>query len=208
MSTIKLPAKQLNPEISLDQVLEKRGSCRYFNQEKQTLQELSNLLWASQGITDKRYRVRRTVASAGAVYPIKMFIAVRKNGMHNLDQGIYYYNVEDHSLEQISDEDITKDLSKACYNQEFINKASFTIILSSDNSRTKELYNERGDQYVFMEAGSITQNIYLAAVERKLGTVFIGAFDDQQVKEIVGLDKLRPLAVMPVGTPSDNNYYT
>ena len=208
MSKIKLPAKQLNPEFSLDQALEKRGSCRYFNEEKQTLKELSNLLWASQGITDKRYRVRRTIASAGAVYPIKMFITVRNNGMHDLDKGIYYYNVEDHSLEQISDEDITKDLSKACYNQEFINKASFTIILASDNSRTKELYDERGDQYVFMEAGSITQNIYLTTVERKLGTVFIGAFDDQQVKEIIGLDKLLPLAVMPVGTPTDKNFYT
>lgn len=207
-ATIKLPTKQLNDEISLEKTLEKRSSCRYFEKESLTLQDLSNILWAAQGITDKRYSLRRTVASAGAVYPIIMYVSVRKNGVHELDKGIYRYGAENHSLEKVSESDITDDLSTACYNQEFINKASVNILLASDNQRTRELYNERGDRYVMMEAGSISQNIYLEAVESNLGTVLIGAFDDEMVKSLFGFDKLMPLGIMPVGKPSDKKFYT
>jgi len=206
--TIELPTKRLNEQISLAKTLEKRSSCRYFNEESLTLQDLSNILWAAQGITDKRYSLRRTVPSAGAVYPIEMYISIRKEGVHELDKGIYRYISETHSLEKVSESDITEDLSNACYNQEFITKASFNILLASNNQRTRELYNERGDRYVMMEAGSITQNIYLEAVESNLGTVFIGAFDDALIKSLFGIEKLMPLAIMPVGMPSDKKFYT
>jgi SagB-type dehydrogenase family enzyme len=206
--TIELPNKRLNEQISLAKTLEKRSSCRYFNEESLTLQDLSNLLWAAQGITDKRYSLRRTVPSAGAVYPIEMYISVRKEGVHELDKGIYHYIAETHSLEKVSESDITEDLSNACYNQEFITKASFNILLASNNQRTRELYHERGDRYILMEAGAITQNIYLEAVELNLGTVFIGAFDDAMVKALFGIEALMPLAIMPVGMPSDKKFYT
>ena len=208
MTTIKLPTRQSNEQVSLDFTLEKRASCRYFKKHTLTLHDVANMLWAAQGITDKRYGNRRTEASAGASYPIELFIAVRKDGVHELDEGIYHYKVENHTLEKISDNDITDELSEASFNQEFLKKSSFSIFLASDNARTKQRYAEKGDRYVFMEAGSITQNIYLKAVARNLGTVFIGAFDDDRVKELFHIEKLMPLAIMPVGLPSDKKMYT
>lgn len=205
---IELPTKRLSEQTSLAKALEKRSSCRYFKEESLTLQDLSNLLWAAQGITDKAYKLRRTVPSAGAVYPIEMYVAVRENGVHELDKGVYRYVAENHGLEKISESDIKENLSKACYNQEFITRASFTIFLASNNQRIRELYNQRGDSYAMMEAGAITQNISLEAVASNLGTVVIGAFDDEMVKSLFDIEKLIPLVIMPVGRPSDKKFYT
>ena len=207
MTTIKLPSKQLNEKTSLGYTLEKRGSCRYFDKETLTLKEVSNILWVAQGVTDKQNNVRRTVASAGAVYPMELYISVREEGVHELESGIYRYNSKQHSLQKISDSDITDKLSSACFNQKFIQQASFNVLIASDNSKTNELYEERGDRYVFMEAGATTQNIYLEAVDLNLGTVVIGAFDDQKVKALFEIDKLMPVAIMPVGVPSDKKFY-
>jgi len=207
MTTIKLPSKQLNEKTSLGYTLEKRGSCRYFDKGTLTLKDVSNILWVAQGVTDKQKNVRRTVASAGAVYPIELYVSVREEGVHELQPGIYRYNSEEHNLQKIADSDITGKLSAACFNQKFIEQASFNILIASDNSKTEELYEERGDRYVFMEAGATTQNIYLEAVELNIGTVVIGAFDDQKVKELFEIDKLMPVAIMPVGTPSDKKFY-
>ena len=207
MTTIKLPSKQLNEKTSLGYTLEKRGSCRYFDKETLTLKEVSNILWVAQGITDKQNNVRRTVASAGAIYPIELYVSVRERGVHELQSGIYRYNSEEHTLQKISDSDITEKLSAACFNQKFIEQASFNILIASDNSKTEKLYKEKGDRYVFMEAGATTQNIYLEAVELNLGTVVIGAFDDDKVKELFEIDKLMPVAIMPVGSLSDKKFY-
>jgi len=207
MTTIKLPSKQLSEKTSLGYTLGKRGSCRYFDKKSLTLKEVSNILWAGQGINDKQNNVRRTVASAGAVYPIEIYISVREDGVHELEAGIYRYNSKNHTVQKISDSEITEKLSAACFNQKFIQQSSFNVLIASDNSKTKELYEERGDRYVFMEAGATTQNVYLEAVELNLGTVVIGAFDDEKVKELFGIDRLVPIAIMPVGIPSDKKFY-
>ena len=207
MNPIKLPTRDLNDSFSLGKALNKRASCRNFKKKSITLKELSNMLWAADGITDKRFSMRRTVPSAGASYPIELYVAVRKNGIYELDEGVYRYNANEHMLEKLSDTDISEELIEATFNQGFLAKASANILIASKDERTKELYGERADRYILMEAGGITQNIHLEAVELELGTVLIGAFDDNQVKKLYQAENLTPLCMMPVGKPEDQNMY-
>ena len=151
--------------------------------------------------------MRRTTPSAGSTFPIELFVAVRENGMEELDAGIYHYLSDGHALKKLSGKDIIGDLAGACYNQEFITKAGASILVASEESRTTRMYAGRGERYVYMEAGAVMQNISLEAVELGLGTVIVGAFDDAAVQELFGLQELKPLGIMPVGYPRDKAFY-
>lgn len=155
----------------------------------------------------KKYDMRRTTPSAGSTFPLELMVAVRKDGVQELDAGIYHYLPEENALEVISDREITDDVSSACFNQEFIRNASFSILVASDLERTTRMYADRGERYVYIEAGAAMQNISLEAVEQGLGTVIIGAFDDSAINGLFGLEKLMPLSIMPVGVPKDKALY-
>jgi len=158
-------------------------------------------------LLSKKHDMRRTTPSAGSTFPLELMVAVRKDGVQELDSGIYHYLPEENALEVISDKEITDDMSAACFNQEFIKKASVSILVASDQERTTLRYADRGERYVYMEAGAAMQNISLQAVEQGLGTVIIGAFDDSTINELFGLEKLKSLAIMPVGFPRDKSFY-
>jgi len=207
MNKISLPARSLSEKLSLNQALQKRVSCRNFDPKPLFLSHLSDILWSGQGIRTKQYDMRRTTPSAGATYPIELLVAVRNNGIEGLDQGIYWYIPGEHALKQLSEKDISGDISVACFNQEFIKKAAASILLASDDSRTTRMYAERGERYVFMESGAAMQNISLEAVEKGLGTVIVGAFDDGAVRKVFELQELNPLAIMPIGYPRDKAFY-
>jgi SagB-type dehydrogenase family enzyme len=207
MSKIKLPARKTSKEINVGHALEKRASCRNFERKSITMQELANILWAGQGVISKSFNMRRTAPSAGATFPLEILVAVRKKGVDGLEEGIYQYIPEEHSLHKLADKDITGDLVEACFNQDFIQNAGVNLMIACDYNRTKDRYAERGERYVWMEAGSATQNVALEAVELKLGTVVIGAFEDNKVSGLYGLDKWHPVAVMPIGRPKDRNIY-
>jgi SagB-type dehydrogenase family enzyme len=207
MDTIKLPTRDLDETFSLSKALNKRISCRNFTTKGISLKALSNILWAADGINDKRYGTRRTVPSAGASYPIELYLAVRDGGVYELDTGIYRYNPIKHQLEKLSGTEVGEELTEATYNQGFLQKASVNILIASKNDRTRALYAERGDRYVLMEAGGVSQNIHLEAIEQELGTVLIGAFDDTMVQKIFDIEDLSPLIIMPLGKPEDKNIY-
>ncbi len=207
MDEVKLFTRSLDENFSLSKALNKRISCRSYIEKSISLKELSNVLWAGDGVNDKSHSPRRTAPSAGASYPIELYVAVREEGVYEVNAGIYHYNPLEHKLEKTSDSNITKDLIKATYNQRFIEQASINILIASRDERTTQYYGDRGMQYIYMEAGAVSQNIHLEAVELELGTVMIGAFDDDTVKSLYEIPDLRPLIIMPLGKPSNKNLY-
>lgn len=196
---INLPPFREEGEISLEKAIRERKSIRRYQEKSLTLSQLSQLLWSAQGMTRKNYR---TVPSAGALYPLEIFILVAPKGVDALKEGIYQYKSMTHSLLLIKEGDFRRELYYACLWQEFINEVPISIVVTGDYSRTCNRYGERGKRYVHMEVGHVGQNISLQALTIGLGTVMVGAFNDKEVSRILSLDpNLSPLYVIPVGFP-------
>lgn len=161
-----------------------------------TINEISQLLWAAQGVTDSRRF--RTAPSAGALYPLEVYIAIFN--AKEIPKGIYKYNSHDHELVRIKYGNIKKDLILATLGQNWVGKGSAVIVLSAVYERTTKKYGERGERYTHMEVGHVSQNIYLQAQSLNLGTVVIGAFYDRAVKKVMNMSyEEHPLCLMPVG---------
>lgn len=195
-TTIELPQVKLDEEPSVGKAMLKRRSVRSYSNEPVTLFEISQLLWAAQGVTHQRGF--RTSPSAGALYPLELYIVVGK--VTNLDAGIYKYVPNQHRLIKIIEGDKRSELCRAALNQSSVKNAPVVMVFCAVYQRTTVKYGERGIRYVFMEVGHSAQNVYLQAVALGIGTVTIGAFNDRKVKKIVkcALDE-EPLYIMPVG---------
>ncbi|AEF97295.1 SagB/ThcOx family dehydrogenase [Methanotorris igneus] len=189
---IKLPNPKL---INIEPVLIKRRSIREYKDEPLTLEELSQLLFACQGITDD-YGFR-TAPSAGATYPLEIYVSVKN--VVGLSKGVYKYIPHSHSLLKVFDGDIGEELATLALNQYFIAEAPVVIIFTAVYERATQRYGKRGIRYVHMEVGYASQNVYLEATALNLGTVAVGAFDDEGIMELMGLEEEYPLLLMPVG---------
>jgi len=193
---IKLPSPVKKSEISVEEAIASRRSRREYSDVPLSLKEISQLCWAAQGITDEK-RNFRAAPSAGALYPIEIFIVA---GNTELEQGIYQYLPHEHSLRLIKNGDFRVDLSRAALGQSAVKNAAMDIVITAIYERTAKKYGERAERYVHMEAGHIAQNIYLQAESLGLATVSIGAFYDNEVREIISApEDYFPLYIMPVG---------
>ncbi len=186
---IDLPEPQFT-NLSLEECIQKRRSIRSFENKELSLQQISNILWSAQGITD-RVNVLRAVPSAGATYPLEIFVA-KKNGL-------FRYIPSGHRLKKETEGDLRKAIARACLNQMFIANAGAVIIITAVFQRTAWRYGERAYRYINNEVGHCAQNIHLEAVALGLGSVPIGAFEDAKVKELLGLKEEEPLYIIPVG---------
>lgn len=196
---ISLPPPMLKGALSLEEATKSRRSKRDFKDRPLTLEQVSQLLWAAQAITEDG-GFKRAAPSAGATYPLDVYLVVGEKEVDGIQAGIYHYLVREHSLRFLIGGDIRQALAKACLSQMFIASAPITIALSAEYARTTRRYGERGIRYVHMEVGHVGQNIYLQAEALGLGTVAIGAFSDQEVSKVLHLPaKHEPLYVMPVG---------
>lgn len=195
MSTYKLPEPDKTTPLS--QLLIKRKSIRKFRKEPLKSADLSRILWATYGATDRN---RRVVPSAGATYPMEIYVFVKN--IEDIKPGIYKYNYHEHSLILIKEGDYSKELAKACLDQSWVREAPVNIVITALYEKTTGWYGERGFRYIYMEAGHVGQNIYLASVEMGLGTVAVGAFRDEEIANLIGLgeDHLM-LYVFPIGLP-------
>jgi SagB-type dehydrogenase family enzyme len=115
-----------------------------------------------------------------------------------LELGTYHYSPSGNNLEIIKEKDVRKGLSRPALGQEMIEEAPASIIIAADYSRTTDRYGQRGIRYVHMEVGHVGQNVSLQAIALGLGTVMIGAFEDQKVKEVLGIRE-EPLYIIPIG---------
>lgn len=182
--------------MSVEQALLERRSVREYAAEPLTLAEVSQLLWSAQGITHPSGL--RTAPSAGALYPLEIYLLAGE--VTDLKDGVYRYRPEGHQLLSVLEGDLRRDLSRAALNQPSLQDAPAVIVIAGVYERTTIKYGERGIRYVHIEVGSASENVHLQAVSLGLGTVFIGAFHDDGVREVLqlGTDE-QPLGLMPVG---------
>lgn len=173
--------------VSLEEAINERKSTRTFKPASLELNEISQLLWAGA-----------EAPSAGAIYPMEIYLVA--GDVNELEAGVYKYNPKRHSLDKTLQGDKRNDLWKACLNQSSVLKAPASFVVTAIYEKIKAGYGERGVRYAIIEAGHISQNIYLQAEALGLGTVAIGAFFDDNVAGTLEVPaRETPLYVMPVG---------
>lgn len=193
---IKLPDPLQRGNTSTEEAILKRRSVRSYKDSPLTLKEISQLLWAAQGITGPGGL--RAAPSAGALYPLEMYVIA--GNVNGLPDGIYHYRPHKHELAGIIKGDKRNELCSAALGQPPVRNAAAVIVFSAVYERTTVKYGDRGIQYVHMETGHAAQNIFLQAVSLGLGAVVIGAFDDGAVTEVLKMPAgEQPLYIMPVG---------
>jgi len=196
METIELPLPRKDAGVSIEQALLKRRSTREFRPGALTLPEVSQLLWAAQGITS--LEGFRTAPSAGALYPLELFLVV--GVVESLSAGVYRYVPRDHRLELVAKGDLRAPLSSAALGQECVKAGAAVLVFAAVYERTKVKYGERGIRYVHMEVGHAAQNVALQAAAMDLGAVTVGAFDDAAVGKLLSMEKSEhPLYLLPLG---------
>lgn len=194
---MKLPQPKYDSKFSIEKTLLERRSVRNYKDEPLTLAEVSQLLWAAQGITEKSKGLR-TAPSAGALYPLETYLVAGK--VTGLPAGLYKYIPRGHELEKIADGDKRAELSKAALGQSSVSQAPVVIAISAVYERITGKYSQRGIRYTDMEAGHVGENVALQAVALNLGTVMVGAFNDDNVKKVLNLPaEEKPLYLIPVG---------
>ncbi|MEM2890528.1 MAG: SagB/ThcOx family dehydrogenase [Candidatus Hadarchaeum sp.] len=193
---IALPPPRLDSDFSIEKALLMRRSVRDYTGEPLTLIEVSQLLWAAQGITDPRGF--RTAPSAGGLYPLEVYLVA--GDVENLEAGIYRYRPKSHELVKIQSGDLREVLCTAALGQAWVKEAAADIVIMGVYERTTVKYGDRGIQYVHMEAGHAAQNVCLQATALGLGTVTVGAFYDDQIQKALNApENEKPLYVMPIG---------
>lgn len=197
--SVLLPTPDSRAGHSLERALAERRSLRDFASTPLELSELGQLLWAAQGITAARSF--RTAPSAGALYPLEIFVVA--GAVDGLTEGVYRYQPRSHRLEPIAGGDHRQALGQAALGQNWLADAPATIVIAAVYARSTHKYGERGLRYTHVEVGHAAQNLFLQATALGLGTVVVGAFRDDRVSQLLGLARdVRPLALMPVGHSS------
>ncbi len=195
-AAIRLPEPQYDSDASLEQSILQRRSTRDYTGEPLTLQEVSQLLWAAQGITD--IQGFRAAPSAGALYPLEVYVVA--GNVEDLTPGIYKYEPEGHELTILIAGDKRDELSEAALAQPWVKEGALVIVFTGVYKRTTVKYGERGVRYVHMEAGHAAQNLCLQTTAMGLGAVTVGAFHDERVAELLNLpEDEQPLYLIPVG---------
>ncbi len=188
--TAGLPPPRATGGMSLERALALRRSRREFTDQALTQQEISELLWAGQGITSDQGG--RTSPSAGALYPLELYVVTPALYGHYAPRG--------HKLEVLADRDLRRDLAAAALGQPAVSSAPLTLVIAAVYARTTKKYGSRGRRYVELEAGHVAQNVLLQAVALRLGAVPMGAFDDRRVAHVLRLPADRtPLYIVAVG---------
>lgn len=194
--TIRLPEPLLDSKTSVERAIRKRRSVRSFKDSPLTLAEVSQLLWAAQGITSQQGL--RTAPSAGALYPLEVYLVA--GNVDGLPAGVYHYRPMKHELVRVIAGDKRTELCTAALGQSSVKNAAAVIVFTAVYERTTVKYGERGMQYVHMETGHAAQNVSLQAVPLDIGTVVIGAFHDSEMRKVLKMpDREQPLCAMPVG---------
>lgn len=196
---IRLPSPKHKGEVSVEEAIFKRRSVRSYRNEPLTLEEVSQLLWAGGGVTiDGITGATRAYPSAGGIYPLEIYLVA--GNVKGLTPGIYHYKWQRHTISLVKRGDFREELTTAAFGQRMIMNAPISIVFTGLYSRTTRRYGTRGEtRYVPMDVGGAGQNIHLQTEALGLGTVIIGAFYDEKVKEILGTKDETPLYIMPVG---------
>jgi len=195
LAYISLPDPEIKTDANLWRLLRKRRSIREYN-AKRVLNKshLSILLWAMQGITAKygEYHLR-TAPSAGALYPVETYLFSRS--IEGLETGIYHFRPQVFDLELLKRGNYARELTDAALGQTLVMLAQVTFVWSAMVERSKWKYHQRAYRYIYLDAGHIAQNLYLAAGGLGLGACAIGALFDDSVNTILGIDGIKETVI-------------
>lgn len=196
---VKLPAPRLESTVSVERALQNRRTVRTFQNEPLSLTEVSQLLWAAQGITGSRGdRELRTAPSAGAIYGLETYLVAA--GVEGLEPGLYRYTPRGHTVTFLRKGDLRADLCAASLGQSCVKDGAAMIVFASVPARVAAKYKERGWKFAVLEAGHASENVYLQAEALGIGTVAVGSFTESEVKKILNLPEgEEPMYLMPVG---------
>jgi SagB-type dehydrogenase family enzyme len=194
LSRIPLPEPQFSVDIPFWDTIKNRHTTRAFSNKPLSMMELSLLLFGTSGLTRKFPKFAfRTVPSAGALFPIESYVVI--NNVSELKQGIYHYDIENHSLEFLKEGDFQKILSDACYGQRMVAKSAINFIWTAVIERTRNTYAERAYRYIYIDCGHIGQNFYLVAEALGLNACVVGAYYDDDINEFLDLDENKEFAI-------------
>ncbi len=195
---IKLPPPSHKGSMSVEEALKQRRTVRRFTNRSLDLKQVSQILWAADGISDPRGL--RTAASAGATFPLEIYLVVGERGVADLAPGIYRYRPQDHALELTVKGEARPAVARACLNQVWMTEAPIMLVMAAEFKRCTARYGQRGVMYTHMEVGHVGTNIFLQAEALGLGAGIVGAFEDKGVSQVLKLPgNHEPLLVMPVG---------
>ncbi len=182
-----LPRPRLPDRISFERLVRERRSIRRFSAEPLTLDDLSALLWASNGVSRVEAGFAfRTVPSAGALYPIETYLVV--NRAEGVPAGVFHYAVQAHALEELRVGDFRNSIAQAALGQEMCAEAACVFVWTAVFKRSTWKYGERGYRYVYLDAGHVGHALALCAVALELGSCQVGALFDDEMNRILGVD--------------------
>ncbi|HUT30036.1 MAG TPA: DJ-1/PfpI family protein [Sedimentisphaerales bacterium] len=191
---LQLTEPKLTGPVSFEQVLAKRRPVLRFADQPVSLSQIGQLAWAGQGIIDPATGLR-TAPSPGAVYPMELYFATK--------DGVFVYNPENHTLEQVFNEDVRRRLAAVSSRPEAVNEAGCDIIIAGSVRKAAVQYAKQARKYLLLEAGHIAQNILLQAVSLDLGSVPVGDFDIREITSLCRLPKgSEPVYMICVGYPA------
>ena len=194
LKTIPLAPPSLEGGPTLWRAMEERRSFRDYRPIPLSREELSNLLWATQGITEKSFVPwYRTSPSAGALHPIDTYLVV--NRVEGLQPGIYFFDVVEFRLSLIKEGDFSRPIAGAALNQDLAADAAVVFIWVAVIQRCRQKYRQRAYRYIYLDCGHIAQNLYLAATALNLGCCGIAAMFDDEVNDLVGVDGKEETAI-------------
>lgn len=196
---ISLPAPTLKGKLSVEEALEARRTVRRFGSRALTLAQLSQLLWAADGVTDPS-RGYRSAPSAGALYPLDLYVAVGERLVADLRPGVYHYLPDRHGLKLNREGDVRKELARASLYQSWMAEAPIMVVITGEYARCTRKYGERGVLYTHIEVGHVGQNLFLQAEALGLGAGIVGSFENRAVSQTLSIPEAHePLLIMPVG---------
>ena len=194
--TIVLPEPRVESHFSVERALKQRRSVREFGNTPLSIDEISQLLWAAQGITHREGF--RTSPSAGALYPLELYLLA--GNVIGLEPGVYHYSVNNHQIQLTAMGDMRRDLAWAALGQTFIADSAVVLVFTAIERRTTRKYGRRGIRYIHMEIGHSAQNVFLQAQALGVSAAVVGAFNDGRAAEILSLpSEAQVLYLMPLG---------
>jgi len=191
------------PSADFWQALRSRRSVRDFVSEPMPQELLALLLWAAQGITQRGSVPLRTAPSAGALYPVETYVCAAR--VEGLAPGLYHWELPEERLALVSARgDVASAARDACLGQEMVAEAPVTFIWSAVWARSASKYGDRALRYAYLDAGHLAENLHLAAVSLGLGACMVGAFFDDAMNALAGVDGREEAVIYAacVGKPS------
>lgn len=201
---IPLPSASFKGIISVEEAIVNRRTERSFSSEPLALKEWGQILWAAQGITSSEGIKKRSAPSAGALYPLDIYLILGENALKPTGSGVFHYLPIQHALRRLSKKDLRKKVAEASLYQLWMAEAPGMIVITAEYPRITGKYGNRGIRYAHIEAGHVAQNCFLQAESLQLCAGIVGAFDDEALSDLLPFPEGHdPILILPVGRQSE-----